>query len=277
MRTSEWIIVGLLAFLMLLAWVRPLGWRRRLTVTARSALGAALLVALAYGDGLFSAQIADALRNWLPAAFLLVVYWQVGEFYSGPRIKLQEWLLRTDVQIFAFFKRVRAGEYATRHGRTGALYLEFCYLLCYPLVPAGLAALYFTRGNPDADAFWTLVLVPTYLCDLTVVFFPVLPPRAVEPQPPLDIPVTALRRLNLWILRHGSIQVNTFPSAHVASTLATALAVLAQAPAIGALFLIIALSIALAAVLGRYHYALDALLAAALVLAWFWILSLLST
>ena len=263
MRTSEWIILSVLSFLFVLAWVRPLAWRRRLAVTARSVLGAELILAVVYLEGIFPARAGEIVRDWLPAAFLLVVYWQVGEFFSGPNVALQDWLLRSDR---SFFEAVFRGR--PEPGVVLSSYLEFNYLLCYPVVPAGLAVLYLA-GKADADAYWTVVLVPTYLSDLTVAFLPVLPPRAVEQEPPVRNPATPLRRLNLWVLRHGSIQVNTFPSAHVASTLATALAVLAQWPAAGIVFLVIAVSIAAAVVLGRYHYALDALLAAALALGWF--------
>jgi membrane-associated phospholipid phosphatase len=75
------------------------------------------------------------------------------------------------------------------------------------------------------------------------------------------MPPSKLEWLNRWILGRGSIQAITFPSAHVASALAAALVLLRVEPWIGAIFLVIALSIAVATVVGGYHYASDALLA----------------
>jgi membrane-associated phospholipid phosphatase len=70
-----------------------------------------------------------------------------------------------------------------------------------------------------------------------------------------------VRAFNLWILRRGSIQANTLPSAHVAITAACALSLLWLGSVwAGVVFLVIALSIAAGAVSGRYHYALDAIL-----------------
>jgi membrane-associated phospholipid phosphatase len=73
-----------------------------------------------------------------------------------------------------------------------------------------------------------------------------------------------IRSVNLFILRHASIQLNTFPSAHVASTIGASLVLMRFAPAMGIVFLMIALSIATGAVVGRYHYALDVILGAVL-------------
>jgi membrane-associated phospholipid phosphatase len=70
-----------------------------------------------------------------------------------------------------------------------------------------------------------------------------------------------VRAFNLWILQRGSIQANTLPSAPVAISAACALSLLRFGPLwAGALFLWIAVSIALGAVFGRYHYTLDAIL-----------------
>ena len=74
----------------------------------------------------------------------------------------------------------------------------------------------------------------------------------------------ALRLLNLWILRYASIQANTFPSAHVAASLAVSLALIRLLPVVGLAFLWLSVSIAAGTVVGRYHYAADALLGAVL-------------
>jgi membrane-associated phospholipid phosphatase len=62
----------------------------------------------------------------------------------------------------------------------------------------------------------------------------------------------------IWLLDHYSVQACIFPSGHVAAATAVALAVRKHAPRLGALFLFLAASVALATVYGRYHYAADA-------------------
>ena len=56
-----------------------------------------------------------------------------------------------------------------------------------------------------------------------------------------------------------SIQVNTFPSGHAAEGLAGALLVTAAPPAIVLPMFAAALAVAAGAVLGRYHYLVDAI------------------
>jgi membrane-associated phospholipid phosphatase len=60
------------------------------------------------------------------------------------------------------------------------------------------------------------------------------------------------------MLDASSIQVNTFPSGHVAEALAAALLVWGAPAPIVVTMSIAALAIAAGAVLGRYHYAVDA-------------------
>jgi membrane-associated phospholipid phosphatase len=67
-----------------------------------------------------------------------------------------------------------------------------------------------------------------------------------------------MRRLNTWILEGASNGWNTFPSGHVAGSLACGLAVAPRLPAAGAALMVIAGLIAVASVAGRYHYAADA-------------------
>ena len=63
----------------------------------------------------------------------------------------------------------------------------------------------------------------------------------------------------MWIVRWFSIQLNTFPSAHVTATLGSSLVLLHFLPKTGLVFVLISIGIGLGAVLGRYHYAADVL------------------
>jgi membrane-associated phospholipid phosphatase len=127
------------------------------------------------------------------------------------------------------------------------------------MIPMSIGTLYVLRLARNADSFWTVVLVSTYLSYCALPFLQTLPPRMLaepwlEPMPP-----GLLRRFNLWILRHASIHANTFPSAHVAASTGAALVLASLAPwPIGLVFLAIAASIAVGTFAGRYHFATDA-------------------
>jgi membrane-associated phospholipid phosphatase len=154
-------------------------------------------------------------------------------------------------------------------------YLEIAYFFCYPLVPMGVGVLYLAHMRGYTDAFWAIVLPPTYLCYAMIPFFPTLPPWLVGGDRTAARGTDGVRAANFFILRHLSIKANTFPSAHVAASIAAALALLGFVPAAGFIFLWIAISIAISTIAGRYHYALDALTGAALTAATFVLMKLL--
>jgi len=78
-----------------------------------------------------------------------------------------------------------------------------------------------------------------------------------------------VRRVNVRVLGLASHKLNTFPSGHAAASLATALAVGTNLPLAGLPLGLLALAIAIGSVVGRYHYAADALAGAAVALLGF--------
>lgn len=252
-RTSEWINLFLFSFLAMVAWIRPQPLRRRFEIAALGAGGIALTLACAYGSRWLPAAAGGLLRDLLPCLIMLFVYWQSGRFFVKPNEEIQGFLLRLDERLIGSFLRNEDGK--SRSWLAG--YLEFCYLLCYPIVPLGVVVLYLTGREGYVDRYWTVVLISTYICYCLLPFVQMLPPRALGPGTEREPKARKLRILNLKVLQYASIQVNTFPSAHVASTFAASLVLLGLAPAAGAIFLVIALGIAGGAFLGRYHYVAD--------------------
>jgi len=263
MRSSEWIQGGFAAALAIAAWIAPLTPRRRANITWL-AVFALVVIALGRLSVYILAPDASAiLRDWLPVPLTLIPYWQTGQFFTEPNRKIQGWLVETDRWLLDSLSRT-----GWTFGRYARLTMEWAYMLCYPLVPLGLAAFYVAGLRRDADAYWFFVLVPTYLCYAITPFFPALPPRSLGAERPRT-QSTKSRVFNLWILKHGSIQAISFPSAHVASALAASLVLLHYLPAAGIAFLVITVWIAVAAVAGRYHYAVDVVLGAVMTLAFF--------
>ena len=177
----------------------------------------------------------------------------------GPNEKIQAWLAKTDRWL------ERASRTGWRFGRFARLSMEWAYMLCYPLVPLGLATLYIAGLRQTAGTFWFFVLVPASLCYAITPFVPALPPRALE-SGRMASSSSKSRVFNLWILKHGSIHAISFPSAHVASALGVSLVLFYYFPLAGAIFLTISFWIAVAAVVGRYHYAIDVVLGAVMTL-----------
>lgn len=258
MRTSEWIQIGFAIVLAAAAWLRPLPYRRRFITGILALIAIAAVLAARASAALLPPLYVSGLRDWLTAALMLVPYWQAGQFFTRPNEKIQAWLMKLDQR---WFPRI-ASRSGTSRGVL-ALSLEIAYLFCYPLVPFGLAVLYATGRRQDVGIFWFIVLVSTYLCYAITPFVPALPPRSIGKAAIAPPNANSGRIVNRWVLQHGSIHAISFPSAHVASALSVALVLLWFVPIAGAIFLVIAIWIAIAAVAGRYHYALDVFLGAA--------------
>jgi membrane-associated phospholipid phosphatase len=269
MRTSEWIQIGFAIMLAAAAWIqpffgRPLPVRRRWNITLLAVVPV-VAVMLARATGRFLPPLyVSMLRDWLTVALFLVPYWQTGQFFQGPNHRIEERLLAFDRWLMPQTARTSGTS------RTGfGLVLEIAYLFCYPLVPLGLLALYAAGQRDHVASFWLVVLIATYLCYAMTPFVPAYPPRDLAGSQVAPAQAGKARVFNRWILKHGSIHAISFPSAHVASTFAVSLVLLRFAPLLGAVFLFVSIWIALGAVVGRYHYALDVLLGAATALAVF--------
>ena len=263
MRNSEWIQAGFATILALAAWIRPLEAPRRRAITW-FAVAAIVAVSLARLSGYFIGPAASSiLRDWLPVPLTLIPYWQTGQFFKGPDEKLQAWLVESDRVVLGFF----AGTGFT-FGPVARLSMEWAYSLCYGLAFFGLVVLYAEGLRREADTYWALVLIPTYLCYAITPFVPALPPRSLRAEPARS-QITSSRFFNLWLLKYGSIQAISFPSAHAASAMAISLVLIHDLPIAGTIFLVISFWISVAAVVGGYHYAVDVILGAAVALAFY--------
>ncbi len=281
LRFAEKTLLAFFAALLFASFLLPLPCTSRMILATVNVLVGGLLAVLGNDNLTGRNRAAATLRDWLPALLILLAYRESGLFIkTDPAHRLDHLFIVWDRWLL--------------HSRwvEGVLeackpwpehYLELCYLLCYPLVPLGFAALYWARPSvaserglggkscevkiphpqatlePMFDRFWTTVVLATLFCYAIYPVFPLTPPRLLfndipgPPVPPL------LRHVNLWILNRLSVQVCVFPSAHAASVTATALAVRAYMPRLGILFCIGALSVAAATVYGRYHYTADAI------------------
>jgi len=247
-----------------------------------------LLIAAAAAWGavgvLGRAALSPALEVVLPSLILLAGYWLSGLLFVRPDPRLERWLLSADEIVLT---RPGVLTWFRTAPRVVTEYFELSYLLVYVAVPAGAVTLAIGGHADQIGRFWTVVLLAEFACYGMLPWIQTRPPRVLENVeswgPPSlgaeargakaadgpERPRTPIRRLNHAIVGRASIQANTLPSGHAAGAFATALAVGATMPAAGAVFLILAVSIALATVLGRYHYVIDTVLGLLVaVIAW---------
>jgi membrane-associated phospholipid phosphatase len=259
-RSSEW--VALVYFLYVAsagaAQRRPLAMRARIVLVS-------LVLAVAVWRSVTAPPIV---RDWLPAIEILAGYFVTGWLFVAPSARVEAWLAAWDRRLL--------GDPVTRFTRwprAWLAYLEIVYVGCFLLVPAGLAVL-FVNGRADlVNRYWTMVAAAEFGAFAPLAIIQTRPPWAIER--PSRLPDQSVHRFASYFTQQFTIRVNTFPSGHVAGSLAVALAVLTALPAAGAVFLILAISIAIATVAGRYHYVVD-VVAGALLAASIWVAATLS-
>jgi hypothetical protein len=265
MRTVEWLNLIVFFVFFISAWLRPVTSRSRTLISIVAATGITLVIAVQFANRFLPVYTVSVIRDWLPAPLMLMAYWQAGRFSRRPNERFQHYLQKLDRKWVGTMLRSMANN---PNYRAIFVCLELAYLSCYALVPFGLVALYLTHMRSHANEYWLVILLATYPCYLFTAFVPTLPPRKMRTDPVPKQP-GKIRAFNLWIIRQASIGLNTFPSAHVTATLGASLVLLRYVPNVGLIFLLVSIGIAVGAVTGRYHYAADVIVAAALVIAIF--------
>lgn len=242
---------------------------RREFARARTPLFAAAAAAWSAVVAFGRPALSPTLEIVVPALILLAGYWLSGLLFVRPDPRFERWLLSADEIVLT-----RSGvlTWFRTAPRLVTEYFELSYLLVYLAVPAGAVTLAIGGHADQIGRFWTMVLLAEFACYGMLPWIQTRPPRVLENVVSWGPPFLGaearsakaaggpVRRFNHVIVNRASIQANTIPSGHAAGAFATALAVGATMPAAGAVLLILAMSIAAATVLGRYHYAIDTVL-----------------
>ncbi len=292
LRVAEKVALGFFLYGLIASLVFPLEARERCLAAGLLLLTAGVVVAMSRIAT--PSRLMAGVRDWFPAVLILVAYRVSGLFL------IPDPAHRLDLLFVQWDRALLQDSWVTGLLSMSAPWLqwslELAYLMCYPLVPLGLAALSVAaapgpvgggrrrgleafdseqaalierRYRKAIDRFWTTVLLAVLACYAIYPFFPLTPPRVLFHDVPGPVVGPLLRQVNFWILNQYSVQACIFPSGHVAAVTATGLAVRAHLPRLGVLFLIAAASVAAATIYGRYHYAADAFAGAGVAVAAF--------
>jgi len=200
------------------------------------------------------------LRDWIPLAYTLTAFREMNLFTPSIRdhhfenawIGYDRWLLDT--------AHLRSAIESL--GPLIPSYFEICYVLVYAVALISLLILILNHRRDHLNTFWFAYLAGTLASYALFPYFPSDPPRTVFAGADLPHIVTIFRRLNLAILGQYGIHSSVFPSAHVSSAFACAWGLLITMPdrkRYSVAIAVFALSVAIATIYGRYHFAVDAL------------------
>jgi hypothetical protein len=246
MRSFEAFVIAYLVFFAVAPLFARVSPRRRTTTAAAAA---SMAIALAIVARVLPLDV----RLWLPFLYIAIGYW-----IPVPLVPLarggtfEAWLRWTDAAVGREIGRIPAWLSSV---------LELGYLACFPLVPISFAAVWFAGSRDDVAQYWLRVLMAGYACYITLPWLVSRPPRLLD-EGAADASRTAVTRLNRFVLGRVSHRLNTFPSGHVAVSVAAALGVANVWPAAGAVLSVVAAAVAVGAVAGRYHYVADVVLGA---------------
>ncbi len=259
LRSAEWLLIFYFGYVAAIATRFPIAppmiWRLLVVELVVSTL----FLALAYGEMHEHTMLFSIMRDWTSVGLVLFAYREMNWFSAlapnlALELKWEEWD-RTLLYPYGLQRTVEA------FGVLGPLYLEACYALVYAVAPFVVAILYIERRLNRVNGAVFLYLLGTLLAYGLFPFFPSEPPRIVFAGDDLPNYFTSLRHLNLWLVNGYGIHSSVFPSAHVSSAFSAAWALFAFLPErkqYGWGMLIYAVSVAVATVYGRYHYAADA-------------------
>jgi membrane-associated phospholipid phosphatase len=198
------------------------------------------------------------IRDWLPIPLTLCGYLEMEVFVSPgfdhhldakwiqwDHLILNEWHLQGIIESL---------------GSVFPVYLELCYFLVYGVAAYCIGILYSNGERKRVNRFLTIYLTGTLTAYALFPYFPLKPPRVEFSDVSPPHVMTWVRSLNLFILGNATVNSGVFPSAHVSSVFSAAWAMFALMPkrrAVGWIALCYAVSVSLATIYGRYHYAAD--------------------
>ncbi len=258
LRSSEWFLIVYCSYVALISPKFPLPPHLAWRPFAVGVLAAALMAAFAWGEAWEQRDVFAIARDWLAVALVLVAYREMDWFSMlahDHHLELRwiEW----DRAILYKAGMQRAIESL---GPLLAGYLELCYLLVYAVGPFAVAVLYGQRRRDAVNQVLLVYLFGTLLSYALFPYFPSDPPRVIFGGSDAPHILTPIRQFNLWIVNGYGIHSSVFPSAHVSSAFSAAWALLLALPSrrrYGYAMLVYAVSVSIATVYGRYHYAAD--------------------
>lgn len=197
------------------------------------------------------------LRLWAPLIVLLFLYSEIPVLIGAAGhgrlfdMKVIQWER-------AIFGSQPALDWASRWpSRIGSELLHAAYLSYYAIIFSVPAALYLTsRKTEFAEA--TFVLMLTFVaCFACYIVFPVAGPRYLWPAP--ATPAGPIRAAVVWLLEARSSRGTAFPSSHVAVAVTQSILAIRYFRRRGLVVAALTLGLALGAVYGGFHYAIDVL------------------
>lgn len=194
------------------------------------------------------------LRNWIPVIAIPILYAEAPNIIAAAgHVTMQDAAI-VRLELWMFGGNPSSGLALAWPWASLSELLHASYLSYYALILSVPAALQQAGRQRDfSRAVFTLLLTFT-VCFLIFVAFPVEGPRY---RGGADAPHGMVRAATLWLLENGSSRGTAFPSSHVAVAVTQTILAMYFFGARGAWLALVTTGLALGAVYGGFHYAVD--------------------
>lgn len=216
----------------------------------------ALLAAMAMAT--WSRHAPRWLRLWAPLLALLFLYTELpmliraaghDAFFDASVIQWER----------ALFGGQPAMEWAVRLPSPAmSELLHAAYLSYYPIILSVPAVLYLAGRREEFSEAVLVLMITFVVCFLSYIAMPVAGPRYQWASPANSI-AGPIREATIWLLDARSSQGTAFPSSHVAVAVAQSILAVRYFGGMGLLLVIPSGGLALGAIYGGFHYAVDVL------------------
>jgi membrane-associated phospholipid phosphatase len=196
------------------------------------------------------------LRAWAPLIALLFLYTEMPMLIraTGHGTLRDAEVMRWELALFGGQPALMWA--AHWRSRVGSEVLHAAYLSYYAIIFSVPIGLYVARRNAEfAEGVFVLML--TFVaCFVCYIVFPVAGPRYLWTSPAGADP-GPIRAVAVWLLEARSSRGTAFPSSHVAVAVTQSILGLRYFERRGAIIAALAVGLALGAVYGGFHYAID--------------------
>ena len=258
---ADWIVGGYLVFSTVVMLIHPHSIAKLpMLLALRGALGGFLVLCAA---GRLPRRLAW-IQDWYPVLLAPLFYSEAGlinrAFTDGYfDLHVEEW----EASLFGGQPSVTLRDRLS--GTWFSEYVHLAYFSYYFLAPAMALFLYLRGRMRDFQVYMATVTTTFMTCLAIFIMFPVAGPYYIFTPPDPRSMGPLIPPMVHWLLRHGSSIGTAFPSSHVAVSVTVLLMAWRFSRIAFVLLLMFVPALAVGAVYGGFHYAIDTL--AGLVLA----------
>jgi membrane-associated phospholipid phosphatase len=221
-----------------------------------AAIAIHVMVLLAIAAATWLPVVPGWLRRWAPLMSLLFLYSELPLLIraAGHATTFDPTVIRWEATLFGGQPSVMWA--AAWNSVILSEFLHAAYVSYYPIIFSVPILLAWQKRDADFSQATFVLLLTFTVCFAAFVVFPVAGPRYLWPSR-ADVVSGPIRRFTQWILEARSSRGTAFPSSHVAVATTQSILAVVYFGRRGLILGVVSILLALGAVYGGFHFAVD--------------------